>query len=213
MPGSRTAVRFSIQGGLTRIDGFAGLNLMLFLLVASFRYHDRFVHHFGVARVHEFFVYACVLIVGIGWLWWIFRRTPISMMVLFWVEIGIVMHFLGAFVLIGEGRLYDQNLLGIRYDKYVHFVNAVAATALVVRLLRIRSRAFVPLSAFDALAAMLIVLGLGAIIEMVEYLVMLTVPGNGVGGYDNNMQDLIANFIGSGLCAWAHTPMAQALRR
>ena len=33
--------------------------------------------------------------------------------------------------------------------------------------------------------------------EIVEYGVVLTVPNNGVGGYDNNMQDLIANFCGS----------------
>jgi hypothetical protein len=43
----------------------------------------------------------------------------------------------------------------------------------------------------------LVVLGLGAIIEIVEYIVVLTVPQNGVGGYDNNMQDLLANLAGA----------------
>ena len=38
---------------------------------------------------------------------------------------------------------------------------------------------------------------LGAIIEMVEYGVVLTFETNGVGDYDNNMQDLLANFCGS----------------
>ena len=32
---------------------------------------------------------------------------------------------------------------------------------------------------------------------MVEYGVVFTVENNGVGGYDNNMQDLLANFCGS----------------
>jgi hypothetical protein len=41
-----------------------------------------------------------------------------------------------------------------------------------------------------------VVLGLGAIIEIIEYIDTRTIPNHGVGGYDNNMQDLIANLIG-----------------
>ena len=189
---------------LNALDGFALFNLVLFLLLSTFRYHDRFIHYFGSARVLEFFIYAGVLILGIAWLWWTFRRYSISMSVLFWLQVGIVMHFMGAFVLVGEGRLYDQYVCGMRYDKYVHFVNAMAATALVVRLLRLRMHAPAPLDAIYTFAAVLIVLGLGAVIEMVEYLVVLTVPGNGVGGYDNNMQDLLANFVGSSVFALLH---------
>lgn len=199
-----TVITFPWPRSFNRLDGFAALNLALFLLLATLRYHDRFIHYFGSARVQEFFIYASSLTVGIGWLWWTFRRYPISASVLFWVQVGIVMHFMGAFVLIGDGRLYDQYVLGLRYDKFVHIVNAMATTALVIRLLRLRIKAPVPLDVFHALAALLIVLGLGAIIEIVEYLVVLTVPGNGVGGYDNNMQDLMANLFGSGVCAWAH---------
>jgi hypothetical protein len=49
----------------------------------------------------------------------------------------------------------------------------------------------------QGLVIILIVLGVGAFIEISEYIVMKTVPGNGVGGYDNNMQDLMANLAGS----------------
>ena len=52
---------------------------------------------------------------------------------------------------------------------------------------------------FSGLAVLLVVLGLGAVVEIVEYLVMLTVPNAGVGGYDNNMQDLIGNLLGGTL--------------
>jgi hypothetical protein len=41
------------------------------------------------------------------------------------------------------------------------------------------------------------VLGVGAIIEIAEYIVTLTVEHNGVGSYNNNMLDLIANLFGS----------------
>jgi hypothetical protein len=49
-----------------------------------------------------------------------------------------------------------------------------------------------------------VVLGLGAMVEMFEYIVTRHLPQNGVGGYDNNMQDLIANFVGGfiAIVAW-----------
>jgi len=36
-------------------------------------------------------------------------------------------------------------------------------------------------------------------VEVIEYFVCATIPGNGVGSYDNNMQDLAANFLGGSL--------------
>jgi hypothetical protein len=42
----------------------------------------------------------------------------------------------------------------------------------------------------------LIALGLGSIIEICEYVVTLTIPQNGVGGYDDNLRDLAANATG-----------------
>ena len=45
-----------------------------------------------------------------------------------------------------------------------------------------------------------VVLGLGAILEITEYIVTRHVIYNGVGGYDNNMQDLISNACGVFLC-------------
>jgi uncharacterized membrane protein YjdF len=85
-------------------------------------------------------------------------------------------------------------VLGIQYDKYVHFVNAFSTTLLMSRLFQIQG---IVLTRVNSLLMMLVVLGLGAVVEIVEYVVVLTVPSNGVGGYDNNMQDLMANFCGS----------------
>jgi uncharacterized membrane protein YjdF len=106
------------------------------------------------------------------------------------------MHFSGAFVQIDGARLYDAHVFGIQYDKYVHFVNSFSATLLVSRLFQIQH---IALTRVNNVFLMLVVLGMGAIIEIVEYMVVLTVPNNGVGGYDNNMQDLMANFCGA-LC-------------
>lgn len=179
---------------LRKIDAFVAISVGLFLILCVFRYHARFIAFRGAGNVEEFFIYAGVILAAILFLWWTFRDHPFDGSVLVLLQIGIVMHFAGAFVTIDAGRLYDAHLLGIRYDKYVHVMNAFAVAYLMARLFEIQGIPFTPL---HAILLLLAVLGLGAITEMVEYVVVLTVDTKGVGGYDNNMQDLIANFCGS----------------
>jgi uncharacterized membrane protein YjdF len=196
-----------VKPRLRPIDAFVAVNSGLFLLLLVFRYHERFVHFRGPGHLEEFFVYASVILFGIAALWHTFRDHPFDPRLLGLLQLGIVMHFAGAFVLFPDGRLYDQHLLGIRYDKFVHFVNAAAIAALLDRLFRILH---IPRGPLTRILLLMTVLGLGAIIEMVEYVVVLTIPTNGVGDYDNNMQDLIANVCGGAayLLATARRPAA-----
>jgi putative membrane protein len=179
---------------LKSIDAFAGVNAVLFVVLCVFRYYDRFLQYVGPDRVQEFFIYAAVILAGIGMLWRLFRRYSFEPVVLVLVEIGILMHFAGAFVMVEEGRLYDVLIAGVRYDKFVHAFNACTVTLLLDRVFAIQR---IPRTPVNALLLMMVVLGLGAVVEIVEYAVVLTVPANGVGGYDNNMQDLIANAGGA----------------
>jgi putative membrane protein len=179
---------------MRKLDVFAGINTALFLMLCVFRYYARFIHYRGIEHIEEFFIYAVVILAAIVALWWVFRRQPFDTAILVLVQVGILMHFAGAFVVLDGGRLYDAHLLGIRYDKYVHFVNAFTTTMLVGRLFRFQG---IPLTVVNRIFLLGMVMGCGAFIEIVEYLVVQTVPNNGVGGYDNNMQDLIANMCGA----------------
>jgi Predicted membrane protein (DUF2238) len=179
---------------MRKIDAFALTNMLLFLLLCVFRYYARFVQYRGVEHIGEFFVYATVIMLAIAVLWFVFRHYEFDGSTLLLVQIGILMHFSGAFVYVDQHRLYDQIVLGLRYDKYVHFVNAFAATLLISRLFQVQR---IALTRANNVFVVLVVLGLGAVIEIVEYAVVLTVQHNGVGGYDNNMQDLIANLAGA----------------
>lgn len=88
-------------------------------------------------------------------------------------------------------------IFNIRYDKYVHFVNSFICGWVLYSLY------FKPLSLarwLKELQQIIGVIGIGAVVEIIEYLVTLTVVHNGVGGYDNNMQDMIANLSGSVFC-------------
>jgi len=178
------------------LDVFVLVNGSLFLSMCAFVYYNRFIQYRGAANINEFFVYAVGIFAAICFLWVYFRDYELRPELLLLVQIGILLHFAGAFVQVEHHRLYDEYFLGLRYDKYVHFANALIAALLVWRLCVIRG---ISVRGINSLLVVLSVLGLGALIEIVEYLVVMTVERNGVGGYDNNMQDLIANFLGASL--------------
>lgn len=156
-------------------------------------YHDRFIQFRGTGNLFEFYVYALFIIglILIGWR--SFRQIDFPWTLLVLIEAGILMHFAGGLLFLDGQRLYDHFALGIRYDKYVHFMNALVAAASVDTIF---ARKHLRLSRLRPLVILLTVLGMGAIVEIMEYLVTITVPHNGVGDYDNNMQDLMGNLAG-----------------
>lgn len=186
---------------VTAPDVFVGVNAAFFAFMCATVYRARFVAYFGEDRLEEFFLYAILIICAIAGLWGQFRKIPLSPAVLIMVEIGILIHFTGGLVFIDGKRLYDHYFLGMRYDKYVHLVNAFAVVLLVQNLFILSKLKLRHLRDFIVL---FVVLGLGAMVEMFEYIVTRHLPQNGVGGYDNNMQDLIANVVGGfvALVAW-----------
>lgn len=170
------------------------MNLALFGVMCVFTYYARFVQYRGAANVHEFFLYAAVLVAGVVALWRAFRNYRFGAGLLALVQAGILAHFAGAFVQWDGHRLYDFTIVGLRYDKFVHFANAFIAVRVVRHIVERHGLRL------DGLVTVLVgttVLGLGAVVEIVEYLVVRTVPANGVGGYDNNMQDLLSNAVGA----------------
>lgn len=175
------------------LDVFAISNLILFGCMCFGVYYPRFVSYMGEGRLAEFLFYAFVTacVVVIGWLY--FRQYAFSPWCLGLVELGILMHFAGGIVSFGGARLYDHVFFCIRFDKYVHFTNAMVAS-LIVQVLFHRLGVRIPL--IGPLVVVLVVLGAGSLVEIVEYWVTRNLPDNGVGGYDNNMHDLIANLAG-----------------
>lgn len=184
---------------IKNVDLFVLANICLFILLCIFRYYARFLHYRGAANISEFFVYAVGIIVVIIIIWMYFRHFTFETSMLVLLEIGIMMHFAGAFVQIDGHRLYDAHIMWIRYDKYVHFVNSLVISILVRKIFVIQKN---EMDMINRIFILLIVLGLGAIVEIAEYWVTKTIPHNGVGDYDNNMQDLIGNCAGGLFYLW-----------
>jgi uncharacterized membrane protein YjdF len=150
----------------------------------------------------EFGLYA-VTILGLATIgWWLLRRFDYPIWLLVLVQIGIVAHFAGGFLYPSDGiSLYNHYYGGIRYDKFVHFYNSMVTAIVLSYIFR---EAGLVLGAFEAFVVVMVTLGLGAFIEIVEYFAVLTIPETGVGDYANNIQDLIVNLLGglTGVLLW-----------
>ena len=176
-----------------RFDVFAAANFALWATMAWSIQRQRLAHFRGGPALAEFFFYASVITVLLALTWVTLRRfvwhPGLLAMIEAWLLVAI-----GAGIVAADGtRLYDCVLLSIRVDKYVHlggsFVAALCVGA-IFNAFGARPRRL------EGTVIVLVVLGGGAIWEILEYLVVRTFPEAGVGAYDNNMQDLMANLAG-----------------
>ncbi len=191
-------------------DVFVLVNILLFLWMCYHVYFDYFVKYKGNSRNWEFYIYAVIIVLGILLVRWLLRSVRIPTWLLILAQISILLHFAGGMAIWQQDRLYNAVIGGIRFDKYVHFYNVFVVVwffRMIMQDLKTTSRIV------DEILIVLCALGLGAVSEIIEYLVTFAVETNGVGHYHNNMQDLIANGLGALFnvlvfniyCAWVPT--------
>lgn len=192
-------------------DGLVLANLLVFAALCFARYLSRFVAYRGAGNLHEFFLYAAFLFAASLVVWISLRgRADLDGSLLGLIQLGLLLHWLGAFVAVDGGRLYDLALVGtIRYDKLVHFVNGGIALVGVLRVTPLSRSRLSP--AFVSIAAVAAVLGMASLIELMEFAVMSTIPeaATRIGGPSDSLPDLLAGLSGC-LCA---LPFARPARR
>jgi hypothetical protein len=201
LPHSASLISLSIASAtayLRRMKGFDiffAINAFLFILMCIFAHYARWTKYAGTGKIAmaEFFFYATVLMAVATALWIWLRRYHFPWWLLTIIEFGILIQFAGGLIYFGGARLYDHVFFFIRFDKYVHFINSVIAAVAVSEIIKMKG---LPINGFTRLLTLLVVLGLGSLIEISEYTVTLTIASNGVGGYDDNMRDMIANGCG-----------------
>jgi hypothetical protein len=143
----------------------------------------------------EFGLYATVFIVLFAGLWRYLRRFDYPWWLYVALEIGILANFAGGLVHFGPDmvRLYGHRFFGIRFDKWVHFYNSGVLATVCSYVLH---GAGVRLGRAKGIVLVLMMCGIGALWEIVEYSAVMSLPTTGVGDYHNNMRDLIANLAG-----------------
>ena len=158
----------------------------------------------------EFVLYAVALVIEIALVWVLHRRVGLSGLTLWCLAVWAVLHMAGGTVPLHEGSpLLDSGatkpvLYGVRlhewtprYDQIVHAFGFFAATmAAWEAIVSFMSRDLRP-GIGQALPAALIGMGLGALNEVIEFAMTLTLPETGVGGYTNTGWDLVSNTVGS----------------
>jgi len=154
----------------------------------------------------EFVIYAGAMVVIIATVLVVHGHARFSATVLWLLAIWGLLHMMGGTVLI-DARwaetdsdryvLYAMRLHPMlpRYDQMVHAFGFFAATAACWEACRSLLRAKPGLAL--SVTALLMGIGLGAINEVIEFGITLTVPENGVGGYVNTGWDLVSNLIGA----------------
>lgn len=127
------------------------------------------------------------------------RRVGLTQLTLVGLWFWGLGHIAGGMVGIEDDSvLYNAQLLGpVHFDNVVHFIGFGTAGLLVWEALRLD----VPKVWMAGLTVWLFGQGIGAINEVVEYIIAKTVKDTNIGGFDNTGRDLIANLLGAATAA------------
>lgn len=167
-----------------------------------------FIFAFGVIFLmranYEFLIYVGVIVFFLSLVAFSFRKVNYTLATLIGLTVWSALHLAGGGLVVGEGRLYDVMLIPLsetlpifRYDQLVHIWGFGACTlvaySLLSGLIEKPEKSSVALSFVLVMAG----LGMGALNEILEFVVTLIVPESGVGGYLNTSLDLCSNLMGA----------------
>lgn len=143
-------------------------------------------------------VYLGVVVVGLLGVVVLDHRHPLSLATRIGLAVFAVGHVAGGMVPVGDGVLYAAWIVEpiIRYDNLQHAVGFGFVGRATWEVLRPRLG---PTGDDPVVTWWVIVLAagaFGALNEIIEWVMTLTIPGTDVGGYDNTARDLVANLVG-----------------
>jgi uncharacterized membrane protein YjdF len=175
---------------ITRLKIIILVFTLLYILLFGISYLER--------ANYEFIMYAGSLIIFGLLIFYLNSVYNLSGGVLIGISLWGLLHMSGGYFRIGQGVLYEYWLLPfLRYDMFVHCFGFGFATLFSYYILRpyLKIRNKIPLAV--SVLIVFIGMGIGALNEIIEFILVLTLPKTGVGGYDNTMWDIVFNTIGA----------------
>lgn len=169
------------------------------LVVLSF-----FTVWYSVRGNYEFLAYVGVSVVTILFVYATNPRAQYSNALCWALSFWSWIHLSGSAFYFGGTKLYDIILIPIsreygifRYDHFVHIVGFVAATLAIFQIYQSILRPEISKN-WRIISLILLAsgLGLGVANEIVEFVITVLIPENGVGGYVNTSLDHVANLAG-----------------
>jgi len=163
----------------------------------------------ALARLnYEFVIYCLVIAVVLGLIVRFQRRLEFEPFILWGLTLWGFLHMAGGNLYFAGVRLYDILLIPasrryqiLKYDQLVHLVGFGIATLVCFHLLRPCLRTAAQKRATLSVLVVLMGMGVGALNELLEFLVTVVVPESGVGGYLNTSLDILFNAVGAVLAA------------
>ena len=153
---------------------------------------------------YEFLLYAITVILLVAVLYQTDRYFRFERLGLWLFNTWLILHTLGGLASFRGVRFYDLVLLDLvgapydilKYDQLVHFYCYVVIAILmwsVVQKIAKTDASLAVVSVVTILAAS----SLGAVNEIIEFLAVVLLDTDGVGGYTNTAIDLVANLLGA----------------
>ena len=150
-----------------------------------------------ITNYMEFMFYSIFMFIAIFFVLIYHKKLHLSLGIFLMVLSLIILHMIAGFVRISGTRLYDLTFTLFRVDNLMHSYGAVIFALVAYSYIR----PYLDREAkHDSLALasiiILLTMGFGAINEVLEFTAVMLFDSLGVGGYNNNMLDLIYNFVG-----------------
>lgn len=152
----------------------------------------------------EFLIYALVTTTLVFILHRSDRHFRFHPLVLWLFDLWVVLHILGGLFKVDGKVLYSTMLVEwvgepyaiLKYDQLVHVYCYVVVALILATVL---NRALRPETSFGLYATLVVLAagGIGALNEVVEFVAVVSVPETNVGGYENTLLDLLANYLGA----------------
>ena len=168
------------------------------ILLFNLAYLLLFCFLFTSIKNYEFLLYVATVAFFVIFIGYLHLKFNFNSVALIGLSLWGFLHMLGGFVRIGDGVLYNYQIIDkfLRFDQLVHMYGFGMATLFAYYILRpslnVRIR---PISV--SVLLVFIGMGLGSLNEIVEFAAVLTFPETGVGGYYNTLWDMVFNTVGA----------------
>ena len=171
---------------------FITLMLLLFLVISLI--------YTIITRNAEFALYTPLMILFVIVLYHYHKKLHLTNYLLAALSIEMILHVLGGVLFFKGIRLYAMHFGAIGYDNLTHVFGMFVFTLIAYNFLRPHLDKSIKKSPIYFAAILLIFsAGLGAINEMLEFMVVLFWENGAhlIGDYYNTLWDLIANLLGA----------------
>ena len=173
------------------------------ILIVNLALLTVFIILFLSKKNYEFIIYVGVIIFFLLLIIVTNKKINYPNSILWGLTLWSFLHMSGGGIYINKTRLYEIILIPlsttyqiIKYDQFVHVIGFGVSTLVMYHLIKSLLR---PNHKWVALSIVIVMagLGVGALNEIIEFIVTVIVPSTGVGGYENTSLDLVADLIGA----------------